>query len=61
MKNAVMQPQAKRSVLKPNGGRESRSKADAFLGSLKAAGLQAGASIRQCCDAYAVTQDTFTP
>ncbi len=60
MKNAVMQPPGKRGALKPNGNREARSKAEAFLGSLKAVGLQAGASVRQFCDAYAVTQDTFT-
>ncbi len=60
MKTAVRQPPAKRGALKPNGGRELRSKADAFLGSLKAAGLQAVTSVRQFCDAYAMTQDTFT-
>jgi hypothetical protein len=60
MKNAVMQPTGKRGALKPNGSGGDRSKAEAFLGSLKAAGLHAGASVRQFCDAYAVTQDTFT-
>lgn len=60
MKHAVMQPPDKRHMLKPDGSGEARSKAKAFLGSLKAAGLQTGASVRQFCDAYAVTQDTFT-
>ena len=60
MKATVMQPPGKRIALKRNGSREVRSKAEAFLGSLKATGLQAGASVKQFCDAYAVTHDTFT-
>lgn len=60
MKTAVMQPSSKRGTPKRNGSGEVRSQAEAFLGSLKAAGHQAGASVSQFCDAYAVTQDTFT-
>lgn len=60
MKNAVMQPSGKRGARKPNGSGVTRSMAEAFLGSLKATGLQAGVSVRQFCEAYAVTQDTFT-
>lgn len=55
-----MQPPDKRDILKPDGSGQACSKAEAFLGSLRAAGLQAGAFVRQFCDDYAVTQDTFT-
>jgi hypothetical protein len=55
-----MQPSRKRDAPGRNGGGAVRSKAEEFLGSLKAAGRQAGASVRQFCDAYAVTQETFT-
>ena len=55
-----MQPLSKRSTRKSNGSTEARAKAEAFLGSQKAARLPVGASIRQFCDAYAVTRDTFT-
>ncbi len=60
MKNAVMQFPAKRSTVRRNRSSEVRSRAEAFLGSLKAAGRHTGASVMQFCDAYAVTQETFT-
>ena len=60
MRNAVMQPPSRRDTQKRDGGGAVRSKAEEFLGSLKLPRLQPGASVRQFCDAYAVTQDTFT-
>jgi DNA-binding transcriptional regulator YiaG len=60
MKNIVMPPPANRGMLKRNSSSEVRPRADAFLASLKTAVVQADDSVRQFCDAYGVTQDTFT-
>ena len=60
MKNAMVHPPGRVGTRKASGNGGIRSRAEAFLGSLKAAGGQPGASVRQFCDAYAVTQDTFT-
>ncbi|MBM3884149.1 MAG: DUF2384 domain-containing protein [Verrucomicrobia bacterium] len=60
MKNAVIQAPGKRGAVKPKDSNEVRSKAEAFLGSLQATGFRADESVRQFCDTYAVTQDTFT-
>ena len=60
MKNAMVHPASKAGTRKGNGNGGIRSRAEAFLGSLKTAGVQTGASVRHFCDAYAVTQETFT-
>ncbi len=60
MKNTVMTPPAKRGMVKRDSSSEVRPKAEAFLASLKTAALQTGDSVRQFCEAYGVTQDTFT-
>ena len=60
MKNAVMQFAPQRSTRKGNRNRDALSKAEAFLGSLRGTGGNDGASVTQFCDAYALTQETFT-
>lgn len=60
MKNATIPRPDKGGARKDNGNDGLRSRAEVFLGSLKAPGAPTGALVRQFCGAYAVTQDTFT-
>ena len=60
MKRTLLQSSETVAVRRGNGRSGLRSKAVEFLSTVKKEGAQTGTAVRQFCEAYAVTQDTFT-
>ncbi|MBI5383311.1 MAG: DUF2384 domain-containing protein [Verrucomicrobia bacterium] len=61
MKKMLIHASGTVDARKDNGrGIAVRSKAAEFLSTLRKDGVQTGAAVKQFCDAYGVTQETFT-